>query len=474
MKRWIQILCGVLLVVHVSSGTELQKPNIVLFIADDQSVFDYGAYGNGSVPTGVTDRFAAESLLFERAYTGQAICAPSRSIMYTGLYPVRNGCFINHTAIRPGVRTLPGYLKPLGYEVVLAGKSHVKPMSQFDWSDWFPPKKVEGRPRPALPFERMESFFETAEGPFCMVVASEYPHGPFFEKSRFSPEEVALEPFRNQSEEERKYTARYYANIEAGESEFERVLRLLEAHELAGNTVVVYVADHGMFRGKFTVYDSGLRVPMMVRWPGGIRPGRSDALVSLTDLVPTFIEVAGGRAPEGLDGKSLLPVWRGESETGHAYVFGVGESQGIQDRSLFPQRSVSDGRYRYIFSFNSAERLRRDEAEGVRADYFRRRDALRFSDRAEEELYDLAADPFELKNRAGEAAVADVKRRLRQVLFEWMESQGDYLRPEGALPYFHTHMHPMDEANARYNYRVPAPMAGSLRDQYVDPQALTE
>jgi len=474
MHSIFKTIIGVLFVVQAVAGESSEQPNILLFIADDQSVFDYGAYGNTSVPTRVTDRFAGESLVFDRAFTGQAICAPSRSMMYTGLYPVRNGCFINHTAIRPGVRTLPGYLQPLGYEVILAGKSHVKPAAQFGWCDWFPPEKVENRPRPALPFEKMERFFKELEEPFCMVVASEYPHGPFFKESRFSPEEVALEPFRNSSVEERKYTARYYANIEAGEHEFERVLELLETYGLSENTVVVYVADHGMFRGKFTVYASGLRVPMMVRGPGFVRTGRSDALVSLADLLPTFIELAGGRVPEGLDGESLLSLWRGEAQVGRAFVYGVGESQGIQDRSLFPQRSVSDGRYQYIYSFNSVERLHRDEARGKRVDYFRRRDALRFSERAEEELYDLTADPFELENLAGTASVAEVQARLRRALFDWAKSQGDYVQPEGELPYFKTTMHPMDETNARFNYHVPEPLAGSLREDLVDPHELTE
>lgn len=473
MRRVFNVLWGVFFLMHLSGAAALQKPNILLFIADDQSVFDYGSYGNRSVPTRATDRFARESLVFDRAFTGQAICAPSRSMMYTGLYPVRNGCFINHTAIRPGVRTLPGHLQPLGYEVVLAGKSHVKPVAQFGWCDWFPPEKVENRPRPSLPLEKMERFFKESDEPFCMVVASEYPHGPFFKESRFSPEEVALEPFRNSSVEERKYTARYYANIEAGEHEFERVLALLETHGLAENTVVVYVADHGMFRGKFTVYASGLRVPMMVRGPGLVRAGRSDALVSLADLVPTFIELAGGRVPDGLDGESLLPLWRGDVQAGRAYVFGVGESQGIQDRSLFPQRSVSDGRYQYIFSFNSAERLRRDEAAGKPIDYFRRRDALRFSDWDEEALYDLAADPFELENIAGAESVAEVQARLRRVLFDWMKSQGDYVRADGELPFFKTHMHPMDETNVRFNYHVPQPLTGSLHDKLVDPHGIT-
>ena len=136
------------------------RPNIIIFVADDQSLFDYGFYGNDSVPTKAIDAFAKESLVFESAYTGQAICAPSRSMLYTGLYPIRNGCFINHTSIRPEVKTLPYYLKAVGYDVVLAGKSHVNPTESFPWTDWFRPEKIEGKPRPDLPFNKMNGFFE--------------------------------------------------------------------------------------------------------------------------------------------------------------------------------------------------------------------------------------------------------------------------------------------------------------------------
>ena len=90
------------------------RPNIILFLADDQSKTDHTVYGNEKVPTLVTEEFSKESLVFENTFTGQAICAPSRSMLLTGLYPLKNGCYINHTAIRPGIKTLPAYLTELG------------------------------------------------------------------------------------------------------------------------------------------------------------------------------------------------------------------------------------------------------------------------------------------------------------------------------------------------------------------------
>ena len=160
-----------------------ERPNIVLFLADDQSYFDHSIYGNHSVPTPVTEAFSKEALVFDRAYTGQAICAPSRSILYTGLYPIRNGCFINHTSVRPGVQTIAHYLKALDYDVILAGKSHVKPRDQFPWTEYMQSVREPGMPRPAIPLEEMSRYIaQNKKNPLCMIVASGIRMGLIFER----------------------------------------------------------------------------------------------------------------------------------------------------------------------------------------------------------------------------------------------------------------------------------------------------
>ena len=130
----------------------------------------------------------------------------------------------------------------------------------------------------------------------------------FLKRRLFSPEDVELEPFRAKTIQERKVNARYYANIQEGNGEFARLLSMLEKNKLSANTILIYTSDHGMFRGKFTVYGSGLRVPFMVRWPGKINPGRTGALVSFADVLPTLLDIAGGDIPRDLDGKSMLPI----------------------------------------------------------------------------------------------------------------------------------------------------------------------
>ncbi|MBK1877224.1 sulfatase family protein [Pelagicoccus mobilis] len=450
------------------------RPNVVFFLGDDQSLFDHSAYGSTKAPTPTTDVFADQALVFDRAFTGQAICAPSRSMLYTGLYPIRNGCFINHTEIRKGVETLPSYLGKLGYDVVLAGKSHVGPQDQFQWSQWFMPVEVEGKPRPGIPLGKMDAYMASADEPFCMLVTSEYPHSPYFKETPFGPEDVDLPAFVKDTEPRRKHVARYYASIAEKEREFAAVLEMLEKHGLAENTIVFYSDDHGTARGKFTVYDSGLNVAFMVRWPGKIQAGRTDALTSYADFVPTVLDLAGGDAPSDLDGNSLLPLFEGKSGENHDYVYGVAHSQGIQEREVFPQRTVHDGRYHYIYSFNSLERVEREQAAGRPVNYFLERGARKYKSRPEEELYDTLADPHELKNLASDERFASVKARLKKEMFSWMKNQNDYLSEGDWAKFLKVRRHELDIQDPKYNYKIPEGQVGSLKGKKLDPYKITE
>ena len=449
-----------------------EYPNIVLFLADDQSYFDHAIYGNHSVPTPVTEAFSKEALVFDRAYTGQAICAPSRSILYSGLYPIRNGCFINHTSVRPGVQTIAHYLKALDYDVILAGKSHVNPRDQFPWTEHMRPVREPGMPRPAIPLEEMNRYIAQNKGnPFCMIVASEYPHGPYIQETPFSPEDIKLAPYLPDTASNLNRATQYYASIQKKEREFASVLELIDAHGIRENTFVVYADDHGADMGKFTVSERGLRVAFMARWPGKVVIGRTDALTSFVDFLPTAIELAGGVAPSNLDGKSLIPVLTGQSSENHDYVYGVSHNQGIQRRSVFPQRSISDGQYRYIFSFNSIDRLERDRATGIDINYFVERGAKEHSTK-EEQLYDTYVDPHELMDLSNNPTYAQVKDRLRSQLFSWMRRQNDHLSENGPITLFAVDRGKLNVSAPQFDYHVPEEHTGPI-DELVNPHVCT-
>ncbi len=425
---------------ETSSALAGTRPNIVFFLGDDQSRFDHISYGHPSIPTPTTDSFAKASLVFDSAFTGQAVCAPSRSMLYTGLYPVRNGCFMNHTQVRPGIETLPTLLAKEGYNVILAGKSHVSPASSFPWSHRFLPVAKPGLPRDWIPLDEIESFLANpGDKPYCLIVASEFPHSPYMEETSFQPEDVLLPPFSPQTEQAKKNATRYYANVEQKEQEFAALLKLLDKHEQTTSSIVFYADDHGLERGKFTCYDSGLKVAFMVRWPEKIAPGRTSALISFADFVPTALELAGGK-PSSLDGCSLLPIFTGETTKHHQYVYGVTVNQGTLGRHVFPQRSVHNGRYHYIHNFNTLERLARESDESPEQKespvrFFLERGAARHRKLPEEMLFDTDTDPHELTNLADRPELSAIKQELKSELFRWMKEQNDYLTEDGPVPF---------------------------------------
>ena len=450
------------------------RPNIIMFLADDQSITDHTTYGNDKVPTEITHAFSEESLVFNNAFTGQAICAPSRSMLLTGLYPLKNGCYINHTAIRPGLKTLPAYLKELGYDVLLVGKSHLKPANQFPWTQWIQPVKKAGYPRPGISIEEVDQYLGERERPFCLIVASEYPHGPYFKESKFKPEEISLPPYQYDNLGSRNYFGRYYTSIEEKENEFDAILNLVDKHSIKDDTIVFYADDHGMVRGKFTVYKSGLNVAFMVRWPGKIKPGRTDALTSFADFVPTLIDLANDQGDEldlNLDGKSLVGILEGRKNEQHDYLYGVGESQGIQNRHIFPQRSVYNGRYNYIYNFNSNERLAKLDITDPVSYYFYKFGADKHKDSPEEELYDTLNDPFEMNNLAKNSKYISLKSELNAALFSWMESQNDYLNNSDNIPFFKVWRSALDldQQAPQFNYHISEDKVGSLKGRRVNP-----
>ena len=141
LKLYLILIINLLNIKQYKEKTD-NPPNIFIYISDDQNQWDYGAYGNPEVSTTAADRLAKEGIKFNNAYTAQAVCSPSRSQLFTGLYPIKNGCMANHLPIK-NVKEINDYLQPLGYDVVLAGKGHIYPNEKFNWSHFLEKKKPE-------------------------------------------------------------------------------------------------------------------------------------------------------------------------------------------------------------------------------------------------------------------------------------------------------------------------------------------
>lgn len=428
-----------------------ELPNIVFFLSDDQDIYDYGCYGNKKIKTPAVDRLADEGILFNNAFTAQAICAPSRSQLLTGLYPLKNGCFANHTRAKPDIISITKHMRRLGYEVVLAGKSHLQPPNVYDWDRSWVGVQKEGVPRDYIPLDSIESYFTHAEKPFFMLVASFVPHATYYEVDDVSVDDIQLYPFNEHRKDDLtfiKSKAGYYRSIEEDNVQLDEVLNLVDEY-LDDNTLFMYSADHGV-SGKFSVKDIGLRVPFIARWPGVIKPGsRSDQLIHYVDVLPTIMDIAGGYASD-LDGKSFLKILKGENVEIHDYVYGVRTNQNILVSEVFPSRMIRDRRYKYIRNFNAHEVLNKNMGSNPNVNVFMQRGALAFKSERYEELYDLELDPFEQTSLAHDPKYISIKTRLTRDLFSWMEDQGDFLSDSfGSIPIISAPNFKLDEDTRR-------------------------
>jgi arylsulfatase A-like enzyme len=432
---------------ELPSEKDNSQPNIIFYLADDQDKLDYGCYGNDKIHTPAVDRLAKEGMKFNNAFTGQAICAPSRSQLYTGNYPLKNGCFLNHIACKKDQKSVATYLHALGYEVILAGKSHVKPAKVFCWDKEWRPVKIKGQPRHYLPLDSIRKYLTEMEKPFCMFVTSEYPHGPYFEAKGESSDDYKFYPFSESGKDEAhklKRMAGYYRNVEEDNTQLEKVLDWVDKDS---NTLFIYSADHG-FTGKFTVYDRGLNIPFVARWPGVIKPNStSDVMIHYTDVLPTFVDLAGGKIPENIDGVSFLSALKGNTKEIHEYVYGVRTNQNIQQTAVFPSRMIRGKKYKYIRNFNSIEVVKNNYGSNKYINGLLQLSAEKFKNVPYEELYDIEEDPYEMNNLARNPDQKKIKKKLVKELYKWMKEQGDILVKENYMPLLKPTLHSLDQSN---------------------------
>mgnify|MGYP000577598217 CR=1 FL=1 len=437
-------LCLLVLPTLVCADT----PNILLILSDDHGV-DMGSYGNTDVATPNLDQLASQGMLFEHAFAAQAICTPSRSSIYTGLSPLRHGAHRNHTEIYSGIKTMPAFMQSLGYRVALAGKTHIGPKEQFPF-EYLPERPntlSNSKTYISKYFHSINKVFNSeGERPFLLVVATSLPHavdgeeGGFPAPTLYNPETVAMPGYLVDTAETRQALAGYYDLVTAMDKDVGTVLDLLERSPASKDTVVIYASDHGggFAFEKWTNYEAGLHVPLIVRYKNMVAPGsRTQALVSLVDLLPTFVDIAGGRPIENIDGKSLLPVLKNAEETHRNYVFSTHTTLGIvNSRDAFPIRSVRSENYRYIQNLNPQGVFTNNITEKgqggwfswldkASSDEFAKKRVYAYQNRPSEEFYDVNSDPMQLNNLANNADYAAVIAEHRKVLDQWRTEQQD-------------------------------------------------
>jgi arylsulfatase A-like enzyme len=430
------------------------RPNIVLFMADDLSWHDIGPYGDRDVKTPNLDRLAKDSLRFDAAFAASPTCTPSRSAIYTGLYPFRSGAHANHSLVNDGARTLPQYMKALGYRVVIAGKTHIGPRDAFPFeylenSNVLPPGKkgVLWTDLNTAAVDKLLAEHDRAT-PLCLVVCTHSPHVYWMDNSGYDPAKIKLPSNLVDTPETRAWRCRYYTDVSHMDEQLGDVMASLERHGYARQTLLTFTADQGAQWpfAKWNLYDVGIRAPLLVRWPGKVKPGATNAMVSLIDLLPTFIAAAGGSPPptgdakDQINGQSFLPVLLGETTRHNDGIFAAHTGDGQMNRS--PMRSVRTARFKYILNLAPQTPYKTHIDGGIDLDgkaYWQsweklaERDAAaktivdRYRHRPAEELYDLQADPWEQKNLANDPAHAATLAEMREKLKTWRLQQGEDL-----------------------------------------------
>ena len=430
------------------------RPNIIFYLADDQDRLDYGSYGNPNVETSNVDLLVKQGIKFENFYTGQAICAPSRSQIFTGMYPVKNGCMANHIGVKPNIKSITSLLKESGYEVVLAGKSHVKPNKVFNWTHYFP--KLENR---FLPLAKIDDYLKNVKKPFCLIIASDYPHGPFPKTLNYTKKDIYKLPYDPSYIGNHK--PGYYQNIKDDNDQLGEVLNMVDKYGHNENSMFIYASDHGL-SGKWGLSEQGLQVPFVVRWPGKIKPNStSNTLLTLVDVLPTLLEVSKTKIPKDIDGKSFIKTLLGSDEEINEYVFGVATKQNIRECKIFPSRMVREKRFKLIRNFNSIEVFDSNLGDNPFVNSFAKIGAESFPNIPYEELYDLEKDPYQKINLINDNKYKNIRNRLSIALENWMLAQEDFIL-ENPISVIKPTLHPLDKSS-KWN-TVPNDLLGKLKD----------
>jgi len=421
------------------------RPNFVLCIADDVSVDDFGCYGHPTIETPTIDRLAADGLRFENAYLTISSCSPTRTSIITGRYPHNTGAPELHQSRAPYLADLPQFpaqLREAGYYSAQAGKWHFNgdASKSFD-------SRTGGRPSGG---EKWVAVLQERprDKPFFMWFASIDAHRGWdmpLEQGPHDADDVQVPPYHIDGERTRKDLALYYNEIHRFDANIGRVVEELERQDVLDNTVLIVMADNGrpFPRDKTWLYDSGIKTPLVIHWPAGIRKaGVVKSLASVIDLAPTVLQVAGVKRPASFQGVSLLPLFEDPSHAVRDFVF----AERNWHAQRYHERMARHGDFVYVrnnlpelVGMNLVHYAKDREgkyggkprAYSELVDRWRAGKASEAQEevvrqpRPKEMLFDVAHDPHQLENLADDPRHATQLQLLRAALDQWTEETGD-------------------------------------------------
>ncbi len=415
------------------ASVKQEGPNVLWIIGDDLSP-DLACYGNNIVKTPNLDRLAREGARYTQVFTTAPVCSPSRSAFMTGMYQTSIGAHQHNTPnkkpLPDGVKTLTDHFREAGYftsntngDFKIPGKTHFnfKDETPFDGTDWRQRKSGQ-------PFYAQVNFHE--------------PHRRFLRdpKNPIDPNKVQLPPYYPDDQLSRRDWADYLESIQILDQKVGEVLERLEADGLSENTIVVFMGDHGRahVRDKQFLYDGGIQIPLIIRWPGHIKPGTvNDDLISAIDLAPTSLNLSGISVPKNMQGQAFL----GADANSREYIVAARDRC---DETFDRIRCVRTKRFKYIRNFHpdlpyKQTNLYKQHSYPVRtlmevwfAEGKLTPAQARFMapTRPSEELYDLENDPDEIHNLADKEEHMATLETLRYTLDKWITETKD----QGEIP----------------------------------------
>jgi N-sulfoglucosamine sulfohydrolase len=427
------------------------RPNILWLIAEDQSV-DWGCYGVSAVSTPNIDQFASEGVVFSLAFSTAPVCSTSRSCFNTGVYQTSFGGH-HHRSHRKGysdypyplpdpIRHVSEYFRDAGYFTCnsdetfsRAGKEDYNFTSSKSWDGRSWNQRASGQP-----------FFAQVN------IKNMDHHGGY---GRVDPSQVSVPPYHPDRPLTRAVWAHYYERTQSIDQKVGAILQKLKDDGLEENTIVFLFGDNGrqVQRGMQYLYDGGIHVPMLVRWPTVLAAGtKSVDLVSHVDLAPTSLSIVGIKPPQHMQGQVFL----GPDSSKRKFIFAARDRM---DETMDRIRCVRSARYKYIRNYTVwGESKRRPYTTWgpyyevnrqsnlykmhnypilsllhvlhARGELDATQELFMVNEKPREELYDLAADPHELNNLATSREYYRLKQELAETLDNWMLSMGD----QGRVP----------------------------------------
>lgn len=465
------MLCGGV-IGAVSAYAAKERPNILLVVSDDHSAFATGCYGNPDIKTPNIDNFASQGVTFTRAYACSPQSVPARASIFTGRSPVAVNMTRFNVPLARRFRAFPEYLRENGYYTGVAGRGYhmdgsvtgkigkVKEAEEYYRSKGlvtFPdrldtcmvvPDARKGASHWKIN-KQFRQFMENRDSskPFFLQLCYSDPHTPYDAEVVHDPANLHLPSYYPDTKGVREHLGAYYDEIHRMDSDFGEVLKYLDDNKLSDNTIVIFMGDNGgaQFKAKGTLYEDGIRVPFIIRWPGHIKGGTSiNDIVSQVDIAATALDAAGVQVPSEVEGVSLLSAATDGTKLPERNAFSVRGCHGTNElpwstAQFDQQRCVVGDRYKLIYNilpdlhytpvdfskYPFFEELQKMNAEGKLDKRFS--DAYFSPTRPMFELFDLQADPDEENNLIDNPEYKEIRDDLILALTYKMIDDEDFV-----------------------------------------------